>query len=371
MTAKKQKKKPLQKPLKTVTSLFRSTPKQVGLSPGTLIHIGQQKVEQSTISLIDYDGKNLVIEADVSLERCLELKSSATVSWINLDGIHDISDVEAFGQAFDIHPLALEDMLNTGHRPKVENFDHFMLIILKMLHYDEQSNQIKAEQISLVLTNNNLLSFQESPGDVFDGVRSRLQHTHGRIRHRGPDYLAYALIDSIVDNYFHILEKIGDHLETLETELIHQPSEGILQQIHRLKGQLAFLRKAAWPMRELTNSLLNDEWPLIQDSTRMYLRDLHDHSVQILDTLETFNSTAASLVDLYMSSVSLRMNEVMQVLTIMAAIFIPLTFIAGIYGMNFEYMPELHWRYGYQMVWGLMICCLAGMLWYFKRKKWF
>ncbi|HEY5674822.1 MAG TPA: magnesium/cobalt transporter CorA [Malonomonas sp.] len=370
MAAKKQKKKP-QQPLKTVTSLFRSKPKQVGLSPGSLIHIGEQKVETSILSIIDFTKENLTIEADVSLQRCLELKSTVTVSWINLDGIHDIADVEAFGKAFDIHPLALEDMLNTGHRPKVENFDHFMLIILKMLLYDEQSNHIKAEQISLVLTNNNLLSFQESPGDVFDNVRNRLQHSQGRLRQRGPDYLAYALIDSIVDSYFHILEKIGEHLETLETELINQPSEGILQQIHRLKGQLAFLRKAAWPMRELTNSLLNDEWPLIQDSTRMYLRDLHDHSVQILDTLETFNNTASSLIDLYMTRVSLRMNEVMQVLTIMAAIFIPLTFIAGIYGMNFEQMPELKWRYGYPMVWGLMIACLVGMLWFFKRKKWF
>ena len=361
----------MKKSYKTVTSLFRSTPKQVGLPPGSLVHVGEQKVEQSVITLIDYDAEQLTVETDVSLQRCLELKDSPTVSWINLDGIHDIAQFEAFGKAFDIHPLALEDMLNTGHRPKVENFDHFMLIILKMLHYDDQTHQIRAEQISLILTRNNLLSFQECPGDVFAGVRDRLTRKYGRIRQRGPDYLAYALIDSIVDHYFHILEQIGDRLENLERELIDQPSIEILQQLHQLKGQLILLRKSVWPMRELANSLLHDEWSLIETTTRIYLRDLYDHSIQALDTLETFRDTTNGLVDLYMSNTSLRMNEVMQLLTIIGSIFIPLTFLAGVYGMNFEFMPELKWRYGYPLVWGLMISILIGMIWFFKRKKWF
>ena len=359
------------KPLETVTSLFRNKPKQVGLAPGTLIHVGRQKVELSSVTFIDYSVDQLNMETDVSIARCLELKNSPSVSWVNLDGIHDISVVEALGKAFDLHPLALEDILNTGHHPKVEEFENFLLIILKMLDFDEQTNLIQTEQISLVLTENNVLSFQEKPGDVFDGVRDRLKRKSGRIRQRGPDYLAYALIDSIVDSYFHILEKIGDRLEALEKELINQPTQDTLQQVHHFKGQLIFLRKSVWPLRELVNSLLHDESPLIKETSMVFLRDLYDHSVQIIDTVETFRDTAAGLIDLYMSSISHRMNEVMKVLTIMASLFIPLTFIAGIYGMNFEQMPELKWPWGYPMIWGVMLCCAFGMLVYFKRKKWF
>jgi len=363
--------KPLERSFDTVTSLFRSTPKEIGLAPGTLIHVGQQKVQRPTITFIDYSKDHLNTETDVSLDHCRELKNTPSVSWINLDGIHDVATLEAFGQAFDLHPLVLEDILNTSHRPKVEELEQSLLIILKMLFFDDQTNQIQAEQISLVLTENNVLSFQERPGDVFEGVRDRLNRQSGRIRQRGPDYLTYALIDSIVDSYFHILEKIGDRLESLERELINQPTQDTLQQVYHFKGQLIFLRKAVWPLRELSNSLLQDEIVLIKESTMVYLRDLYDHSVQIIDTLEIFRDTASGLIDLYMSSVSHRMNEVMKVLTIMASLFIPLTFVAGIYGMNFELMPELKWRWGYAMVWGVMLSCAFGMLVYFKKKKWF
>ena len=363
--------KPLASPLGTLTSKFRSSPKKIGLAPGTLIHVGEQKVERSTLSFIDYDGDNLITGTDVPLEKCVGLKSSTTVSWINLDGIHDIPTLEAFGNAFDLHPLALEDILHTNHRPKIEEFENYLLIILKMLEFDEQTSQVQAEQVSLVLTSNNVLSFQEKPGDVFSGVRERLMRKSGRIRLRGPDYLTYALVDSIVDSYFHILEKIGDRLEILEKELTLQPTQEILKHVHHLKGQLIFLRKAVWPLRELVNSLLQDEYELIQESTTVYLRDLYDHTLQIIDTVESFRDTASGLIDLYMSSISHRMNEVMQVLTIIASLFIPLTFIAGIYGMNFEYMPELKLSWGYPAVWGLMLLCVIGMLTYFKRKKWF
>ncbi len=358
-------------PLQTVTSLFRSTPKKVGLSPGTLIHVGEQKVERPYLSYIDYTAENYRARKDVSLDECLELKSADSVSWINLDGIHDVSQVEAFGQAFDLHPLTLEDILDTGHPPKFEEFDNCALIITKMFYFDEQTSRIEAEQISLVLTAENVLTFQERPGDVFDGVRDRLKRKSGRIRQRGADYLAYTLIDSVVDSYFHVLEKIGDRLDYLETELIAQPSQDLLQQVHQMKGQLIFLRKAVWPMREVVGNLLHSESTLLEDSTNVFLRDLYDHAIQVLDIVESFRETASGLVDLYISSVSQRMNEVMQLLTIMASIFIPLTFIAGIYGMNFELMPELKWRYGYPMVWGLMLACVVGMLWFFKRKKWF
>jgi magnesium transporter len=358
-------------PLQTVASLFRSPPKKIGLAPGSLIHVGEQKMERPVFSYLDYSEDFFKSETDVSLKSCLQLKNQPTVSWINLDGVHDINQVDAIGKAFDLHSLTLEDILNTNHPPKFEEFENSALVIMKMFFFDEQSHQVQAEQISLVLTAENVLTFQEQSGDVFNEVRLRLERKSGRIRQRGPDYLAYALLDSVVDSYFHVLEKIGERLDYLETELISRPTQELLQQVHQLKGQLIYLRRVVWPMRELIGSLMHSESPLIADSTNIFLRDLYDHGVQALDTVENFRDTASGLVDLYVSSVSQRMNEVMQVLTIMASIFIPLTFIAGIYGMNFELMPELKWHYGYPMVWGLMVACVAGMLWFFKRKKWF
>ncbi len=357
--------------IQTVTSLFRSPPKKIGLPPGSLIHVGEQKVERPILSYIDYSEDKYEVNKDILLAECLPLRESSTVSWINMDGLHDVELLDAFGKAFDLHPLALEDVLNTGHPPKFEEFDDSALIITKMLYFDEEQSRIDAEQISLFLTRNNVLSFQERPGDVFDGVRERLRRKSGRIRQRGADYLVYTLVDSVVDSYFHILEKIGDRIDQLEAELITQPSPELLQQVHQMKGQLIFLRKTIWPMREQVAALLHGESSLFAESTNIFLRDLYDHTIQVLDTVESFRETASGLVDLYMSSVSQKTNEIMQVLTIMASIFIPLTFIAGIYGMNFELMPELKWRYGYPMVWGLMLLCGVGMLWYFKRKKWF
>lgn len=358
-------------PLPTVTSLFRSPPKKIGLPPGSLIYVGEQKVERPILSAIDYTSETFQWQKDIDLATCLALKDSASVSWINLDGIHEIDQLEAIGKVFELHPLALEDVLNTGHPPKFEEFDNHALIITKMFYFEEQDCRIMAEQISILLTEKNLLTFQERPGDVFDGVRDRLQRKTGRIRQRGADYLAYCLVDSVVDSYFHVLEKIGDRLDQLEAELISQPTQDLLHQVHHLKGQLGFLRKAIWPMREMVGNLLHSESGLLVESTNVFLRDLYDHAVQTLDIVESYRETASGLVDLYMSSVSQRTNEVMQVLTIMASIFIPLTFIAGIYGMNFELMPELKWRYGYPMVWGLMLLCAIGMLLFFKRKKWF
>ena len=355
----------------TVTSLFRSPAKKIGLPPGTLVHVGEQKMDRPIISYIDYSAEYFDTQADVSLETCLKLKKSQTVSWINLDGVHDINQVDAFGQAFDLHALALEDILDTNHPPKFEEFENAALIIMKMFYFDERNWRLKAEQISIVLTTENVLTFQEQPGDVFDAVRERLQRKSGRIRQRGPDYLAYALLDSVVDSYFHILEKVGDRLDYLETELINRPTHELLQQVHHLKGQLVFLRKSVWPVRELISGLVHSESSLLNETTNIYLRDLYDHGKQVIETVESFRDSAAGLVDLYMSSVSQRMNEIMRVLTIMASIFIPLTFIAGIYGMNFEFMPELKWRYGYPLIWCVMCGSALGMLWFFKRKKWF
>ncbi|PLX99464.1 MAG: magnesium and cobalt transport protein CorA [Desulfuromonas sp.] len=362
---------PLNHAVRTVTSLFRSKPKQIGLPPGSLIHVGEQKVERPIFSYIDYNDKVFNRGTDVSFAECLKLREQDTVSWINLDGIHDPLQIEAFGREFGLHPLLLEDILNTGHPPKFEEFEDAALVIIKMFEFEQDACRVHAEQISLVLIGNNLLTFQERPGDVFDSVRDRLLRKSGRIRQRGADYLAYALLDSVVDSYFHVLEKIADHLDYLETELISRPSQDLLQQVHQLKGQLIYIRKAVWPLRELIGSMLHSESELFDETTNIFLRDLYDHGLQVQETIEGFRETASGLIDLYMSSVSQRMNEVMQVLTVMASIFIPLTFIAGVYGMNFEVMPELHWRYGYAMVWGVMVACFVGMLWFFKRKKWF
>ena len=362
---------PINNAFKTVTSLFRSPAKEIGLPPGSLVHVGEQKISDPSFSYLDYNSEKIENCQDVSFDECLKLRTSDTVSWINLDGLHDTKLLERFGHEFKLHSLLLEDILNTGHPPKFEEFDGAALVILKMLTYDEDANHLDAEQISLVLTPDNVLTFQERQGDIFHSVRDRLQRKSGRIRQRGADYLAYALLDCVVDSYFHILEKMGDRLDYLETELINRPTQEILQQVHLLKGQLRYLRKAVWPLRELVNNMIHSESDLIDETTNVFLRDLYDHSLQVFDTVENFRETASGLIDLYMSSVSQRMNEVMQVLTIMASIFIPLTFIAGIYGMNFEVIPELKWRYGYALVWGVMLLCVVGMLSFFKRKKWF
>jgi magnesium transporter len=361
----------LHKPLPTVTSLFRSSPKEIGLPPGSLIHVGEQKLERSILSYISYSPDQILIRADVPLDECIALKTAEEVSWINLDGLHDVTQVEALGGAFDLHPLAQEDILNSGHPPKFEEYDECSLFIGKMLFFDEQSSQVLVEQISLVLTEKQVLSFQERPGDVFDGVRKRLKRKGARIHQLGADYLAYALIDSIIDSYFHILEKIGDRLDQLENEMIRQPTQELLHQVHQMKGQLVFLRKTLRAMCEAVKNLLNSDSELIDESTDPFLRDLYGHTINALDTLESYRETALGLVELYMSTVSQRMNEVMQILTITASIFIPLTFIAGIYGMNFEMMPELKWPYGYPAVMGLMLLCAVAMLVIFKRKRWF
>ncbi len=307
---------------------------------------------------------------DITIVEAAQCKETGTVSWLNLSGIHDISVIEQFGQHFDIHPLALEDILNTQHRPKVEEMEGYALIIVKMLFFDEQTQAIDSEQVSLILGRNYVITFQEREGDVFEGVRGRLQRSHGRIRQRGPDYLAYALLDSIVDSYFAILEKVGDRLTLLEEELTRNPDQTALAKIYHYKREILKLRKSIWPLRELINELYKEEPAFITEGTRVFLRDLYDHTIQVLDTIEIFRDTVTGLQDLYMSAVGNRMNEIMKVLTIMASIFIPLTFIAGIYGMNFEYIPELKWRWGYFAVWGVMVVCVAGMLVYFKRKKW-
>ena len=348
----------------------KHSPKTAGLSPDTLVHIGDKKTDDSEISLIHYDSAQLLEKKLIDVQEVFAYIDTPPVTWINIDGLHDVALIEKIGQHFGIHPLTLADIVNTGHRPKAEDFENYLYVVIKMLVYDEARQQITSDQVSLIIGENYLLSFQELPGDVFVAVRERIRRAKGRIRKSGCDYLAYALMDAVVDHYFVILEQLGDHIERMEAELLEKPSTQTLQQIHHLKREMVFLRKQVWPLREAISFLIKDESSLIQDSTRIFLRDVHDHCIYVSDTIESLRDLLSGLLDLYMSSVSNRMNEVMKVLTIIATIFIPLTFIAGIYGMNFKFMPELEWRWSYPLLWLILIAIFVVMIFYFKRRKW-
>jgi magnesium transporter len=324
------------------------------------------------VQIIEYTSEHLA-EREFSGETiadCSPLKGAPTVSWINVDGIHEIDQIEALANRFGLHPLVQEDILDTEHRPKFENYDDYIFLVLKMLQFNGEHGEISTEQVSLILGPNYVISFQERQGDVFDAVRERLRLGKGRIRRMGADYLAYALLDSIVDSYFAILEKIGDEIEILEEELVTDPGKETMARIHHFKREMILLRRSIWPLREVVSGLQREESPLVTEGVGLYLRDVYDHTIQVIDTVETFRDIISGMLDLYLSSVSNRMNEVMKVLTIIATIFIPLTFFAGIYGMNFEYMPELHWKYSYPLLWLLMVGSAAGMLVFFRRKKW-
>jgi magnesium transporter len=322
------------------------------------------------ITIIDYDEEKFQEKEVETIDEVFPFSDKSTATWINLDGIHQVDNIEKIGKHFKIHPLVLEDIMNTGQRPKMEDFNNYLFLVLKMLSYDEEENETKIEQVSLILSSNYVISFQESEGDVFEPIRERIRTDRGRIRKMGVDYLAYSLIDAIVDNYFMVLEKIGEKIEDIEDELVKNPTPEVLHTIHRLKRELIFLRKSVWPLREVISRLERWESPLIDKSIDIYLRDVYDHTIQVIDALETFRDMLSGMLDIYLSSVSNRMNEVMKVLTIIATIFIPLTLVAGIYGMNFRYMPELDWVWGYPMVYMVMLAVSAVMLMYFRRKKW-
>jgi magnesium transporter len=350
--------------------LIKRSRKKIGLSPGTLIHIGDKKIGTVKMSLMNYDPEQLLEKELTSIEDAFPYKDTPPVTWINVDGLHALEIIEAIGRHFGIHPLTLEDIVNTGHRPKAEDFEDYDYIVLKMLTYNEDQNHITAEQVSFILGPHYLISFQETEGDVFNFVRERIRKAKGRIRKSGSDYLVYALIDAIVDHYFLVLEKIGEKIELLEEDLLADTQTETLQSVHHLKREMIFFRKQVWPLREILSTLMKEEASLIQETTQIFIRDLYDHTIQVMDTIESFRDVLSGLQDLYLSTVSNRMNEVMKVLTIMATIFIPLTFIAGIYGMNFEYMPELKWHWSYPMLWVLLVAIFVFMLFWFRKKKW-
>ena len=355
---------------RTLRRFVKRPEKKPGTAPGTLVSVGDRKVAKSRITIIDYDSDRYLEKEITSIEEALPLKDQPTVTWINIDGLHDIELIEAVGRHFDIHPLTLEDIVNTGHRPKIEEFDDYIFIVFKMLSYDAQSRHIESEQVSLVLGHNFLISFQEVPGDILTPVRDRIKNGKGRIRKLGSDYLAYALLDAVIDHYFIILESFSEKIETLEQDLLSDSTPAGLQQLYAMKRDIIYLRKQVWPIREMLNRLIKEEPSLIGDAVYIFFNDVYDHTIHVIDTIESFRDVLSGLLDIYLSTTSNKMNEVMKVLTIMATIFIPLTFIAGIYGMNFEYMPELNWRYAYPVLWLLLILIFIGMVAWFKRKKW-
>lgn len=341
---------------------------KMGAPPGTIVYSGKDSSEKVKITLIEYNEKEFIEKNFYDFSECLEAVNPNMVKWINIDGIHKIELIETIGKHFNIHALTLEDIVNTNQRSKFEDYDSYVVSIMKMIYYNDE---IRSEQLTVILMEGLVISFQEiHGGDAFDMIRSRIRQGKGRVRKMGADYLAYALLDAVVDCYFNILEKFGDRIELLEEELMEDPSKQTLKQLHHMKREMIFLRKAVWPMRELINNLERSETELIKPSIDIYLRDLHDHSVRVIDTVETFRDLLSGMMDIYLSSVSNRMNEVMKVLTIITTIFVPVTFIVGVFGMNFDFMPELHSKWGYPVTWLVIITTIVSLLIYFRRKKW-
>lgn len=360
-----------------MTKLIRKS-KLTGHPTETLLYEGKAKSENIKITIFDYDEKNVIEKEVRDVEECIPFRDKQTVTWINVDGIHRIDILEKLASCYQIHHLVLEDILNINQRPKIEDFGDYVYIAAKMLTLDEAKDDIVDEQVSMILGKNFLISFQEEKlGDVFDSIRQRIRVGKGRIRKMGSDYLAYALLDAMVDSYFMILEMTGERIEELEESMVAKPDPTVLQTINKLKRRLIFLRKSVWPLREVVHGLTQTESNLLSDDASVYYRDIYDHVIQVVDTIEAFRDTVSGMLDIYLSSLSYKLNEVMKVLTIIATIFMPLTFIAGIYGMNFNWhasrfnMPELNWRFGYFFALGVMTTVACTMIFYFKKKKWF
>ena len=344
--------------------------KMTGLPPGTLIHVGEKKIENAKITVINYNKEECHEIEIKDIVDCFPFEKNSSVAWINIDGIHNSEIIENIGKNLNLHPLLLEDIMNTHQRPKMEDYGDYIFMVLKMLYHNTEQDKLEIEQVSLILGPNYVVSFQEKEGDVFNPVRERIRKGKGKVRKMGASYLAYTLIDAIIDHYFVLLEGTGDKIEEIEEELVTEPVTKTLQAIHDLKREMIYLRKSVWPLREAINGLQKTESTLIEESVGLYLRDVYDHTIQVIDTIESYRDMISGMLDIYLSSISNKMNEVMKVLTIIATIFIPLTFIAGIYGMNFVYIPELQLRWGYFAALFVMAVVAILMLFYFRKKKW-
>lgn len=361
----------VKKPYIKLRKLFRGKKKPAGLPPGTPVYTGEAKTEKVVINLIDYSG-HMVSEREVAHpEECIHCTTSDSISWIDVEGIHDVEKIQKLSAAIGLHPLVVEDILNIDQRSKMEEFEGYIYIVLKMFHLKEHNGEITPEQVSIILAKNYVVTFQEGyEGDTFQPIRERIRNSKGIINKMTSDYLVYSIIDSIIDSYFTVLESFGDRIEKLEEELVNNPEKRTLTEIYRLKREMLYLRKNVWPLREAISRLERGESDLVNQSTHIYLRDVYDHTINVLDTIETYRDMLSGMIDIYLSSISNRLNETMKYLAGISTIFIPMTFIASIYGMNFEIMPEIKYEYGYFIALGVMAAVGIGFFIYFKMKKW-
>jgi len=337
---------------------------------GTPLFIGRRQMAKIKLSYMRYNANLYEEKPNADPEECITLCKSSDIVWINVEGIHDTEIINKIGELFSLHSLTVEDILNTMQRPKFEDFDSYLFIVLKMLGISDMTKGMETEQVSVILGENFVITFQERPGDVFDAVRECIREGRGRIRKLGADYLAYALINAVVDSYFQILEDIGDQIEQVENRVVLDQEPDTISKIHRFKRAILFMRRTVWPLREEIALLEKSGSDLVKEPTELFFRNLYDHTIQVIDTVEAYRDIVSGMHDTYLSSVNNRMNEVMKILTILATIFIPLTFITGIYGMNFRYMPELYWKWGYYAALGLMLVIAIAMLVNFRKKKW-
>jgi len=341
-----------------------------GAPPGTLVHIGSQRADVVKISVFDYDSENLT-EKECCVDEVTKYFSSETITWINVDGLHDIKLLQDIGEKFNLDKLLLEDILNTNHRPKTEIFDDYIFVILKMICVTGTNRTMTSEQVSFIMGKSWIISFQEEGGDVFDGIRDRLRNNKGDLRKRSVDFLLYRLLDTIIDNYFFVTEYFSDKNAELEQGIFKNPTPDALREIQLLKRQVVNFKRAVLPLREVVSVLEKDGGTLVNKKTHRYLRDLYEHIIQVNDSIDSQREVVSSIMDLFLSGTSNKMNEIMKVLTVISTIFIPLTFIVGLYGMNFKNMPELEWQYGYFIICGIMGVILIGMIIYFRKKHWF
>lgn len=353
---------------KRMSFIDRQRSKKSFLPPGTVEADMTLETQKVVITVLQYNETTIQEFVITNINELNDISTGNCVSWINVDGIHDAKIIEKIGSLYEIHPLTQEDVSNTDQRPKFEDYENYVVVMMKMLYYD---TELHNEQLSIVLKSNVVITFQENHGgDAFYPIRKRLKEAKGRVRRFGADYLYYALIDAVVDSYFNILEIIGDKIEKIDEEIITEPTPETLNVLHAMKREMIFLRKSVWPVRDMINSLERSETTLIKPSTDLYLRDVHDHVVRVIETVENYRDLINGMMDIYLSSLSNRMNEVMKVLTIISTLFIPVTFIVGVYGMNFDYMPELRSPYGYMLTWVVMLLIMLSLLYYFRRKKW-
>ncbi|MDC7993586.1 magnesium/cobalt transporter CorA [Altibacter sp. HG106] len=361
MAKRRRKTRPFQRKKKTTTK---------NLAPGTVSYTGKKENAVTTLEIIDYSKDQYDLVHSEKIEDAFQFKGTDHVTWINVNGLNNTHNIETLGEHYQLHPLIQEDIVTTNQRPKMDEFEAYLFIVFKMLHYGED-NQLINEHVSMVMGHDYVLTFQEADGDVFDSLRERIESGKGRVRNAGSDYLMFAILDAVVDNYFSVIETLSEKIEFLEDQLFEDKiEEDITQDIQELKKEILRIRRAIVPLREVINRIEKTETALIESRTQNYIRDLYDHIIQVSESVDIYREMIWGLMDMYMTTISNRMNEVMKVLTIMATIFIPLTFLAGIYGMNFEYIPELQLKYGYFYLWGAMILVFLLLVWYFKRKKW-